>query len=226
MWRRMWKWWGGVEWELNSGLWAEILVWLTAAFSKKMLSVEVYIWNIHRYCPYYFVRKESNTQRVSLGDQLNPRGIVLYLSLFIYFERHRERVRGAEPEGDRIPSRLCTVGAEPDLGLKLTKLRPWPELKSRVGHLPKRLSHPGTPSLWGMLNSFIFEKDSNSELNIHLHFENIHYHIALSLYFRNTLTYSIKGSMAVLTVSFKQNPIPSYQSADSSNNDPFHSPVP
>ena len=27
---------------------------------------------------------------------------------------------GAEREGERIPSRLCTVSTEPDMGLKLT----------------------------------------------------------------------------------------------------------
>ena len=49
--------------------------------------------------------------------------------LFIYFQVYlfifeREKVhtswRGAEREGERIPSRLCTVSMEPDEGLKLT----------------------------------------------------------------------------------------------------------
>ena len=49
---------------------------------------------------------------------------VLLFLMFIYFERERkcvcEQRRGRERE--RIPSRLCTVSAEPDAGLKLTKL--------------------------------------------------------------------------------------------------------
>ena len=39
--------------------------------------------------------------------------------LFIYFERERVRRGGAEREGERIPSRLHTVSAKPDAGLKL-----------------------------------------------------------------------------------------------------------
>ena len=38
--------------------------------------------------------------------------ILFFQSLFIYFERHRER--------DRILSRLHATSAEPNLGLKLT----------------------------------------------------------------------------------------------------------
>ena len=41
--------------------------------------------------------------------------------MFIYFERERERAhkqgRGRERERERIPSRLCTVSTEPDVGL-------------------------------------------------------------------------------------------------------------
>ena len=44
--------------------------------------------------------------------------------MFIYFERERERAReqgrGRAREGDRIPSKLCVVSAEPDAGLELT----------------------------------------------------------------------------------------------------------
>ena len=41
--------------------------------------------------------------------------------MFIYYLREREREREveAEREGERISSRLCTVGAEPDVGLDL-----------------------------------------------------------------------------------------------------------
>ena len=41
-------------------------------------------------------------------------------------ERERER--------ERIPSRLCTVIAEPDTGLGLRTVRSWPKLRTRVGH--------------------------------------------------------------------------------------------
>ena len=35
-------------------------------------------------------------------------------------ERERESMGGAERETERIPSRLCTVSAKPNMGLKLT----------------------------------------------------------------------------------------------------------
>ena len=35
-------------------------------------------------------------------------------------QRDRERERKRERERERIPSRLCTVSAEPDAGLNLT----------------------------------------------------------------------------------------------------------
>ena len=44
--------------------------------------------------------------------------------LFIYFERERERKRdqerGRERGRERIPSRFCTAGTEPHVGLELT----------------------------------------------------------------------------------------------------------
>ena len=41
----------------------------------------------------------------------------------MYFERERESTEGAEREreGERIPSRLHTLSAEPDPGLKSTQ---------------------------------------------------------------------------------------------------------
>ena len=35
-------------------------------------------------------------------------------------QRERERERQRESDRERIPSRLCTVGAEPRVGLELT----------------------------------------------------------------------------------------------------------
>ena len=47
-----------------------------------------------------------------------------FLSLFILRERERERAQAGEGqrerEKERIPSRFCTVRAEPDTRLKLT----------------------------------------------------------------------------------------------------------
>ena len=45
--------------------------------------------------------------------------MIIFLDLFIL--RERESGRGAERERERqrIPSRLCTVSAEPSVGLKL-----------------------------------------------------------------------------------------------------------
>ena len=67
--------------------------------------------------------------------------LIFFKSLFIYFwERARERAQVGEGqrhrERERIPSRLCTDRAEPDVGLKLL-------IKSRKLN---RLSHPGAPA--------------------------------------------------------------------------------
>ena len=45
-----------------------------------------------------------------------------FLSLFIRFERESIQVGEGqrEREGERIPSRLCTVSAKPDVGLEPT----------------------------------------------------------------------------------------------------------
>ena len=45
-----------------------------------------------------------------------------FLSLFIYFEREKERMsrRGVERGRKRIPGRLYVVSTEPDAGLELT----------------------------------------------------------------------------------------------------------
>ena len=50
--------------------------------------------------------------------------LFIYLFLFILRERERERERDrwgdSEREGERIPSRLCAVSTEPDMGLEPT----------------------------------------------------------------------------------------------------------
>ena len=45
-----------------------------------------------------------------------------FLSLFILGASKREGEGETERERERIPSRLCTVGTEPNTGLKLTNL--------------------------------------------------------------------------------------------------------
>ena len=69
-----------------------------------------------------------------------------FLSLFIYFERDRERASGggAESRRERIPSRLSLVRTKPDAGLKLMnqEIMTWAEIKSQT---LSQLSHPGAP---------------------------------------------------------------------------------
>ena len=68
---------------------------------------------------------------------------IYFKCLFIYFERERERKSVSKPAGERqresererIQSRLLAVSAGPHLGLDLTTVRSWPELKSRFGRL-------------------------------------------------------------------------------------------
>ena len=45
---------------------------------------------------------------------------ISFIYLFIVRERESVRRAGAETEGERTPSRLCTVSTEPDVGLELT----------------------------------------------------------------------------------------------------------
>ena len=60
----------------------------------------------------------------------------MFLSLFIYFERDSEQGRGREAVGvggERVPSRLLTVSAEPAVGLELTNRQTVTRME--VGHL-------------------------------------------------------------------------------------------
>ena len=62
------------------------------------------------------------------------------LTLFIYFERDRERKKenmnrgGTEKGRERIPTRLCAPSTEPDVGLEPTnyEIMAWAEIKSRT----------------------------------------------------------------------------------------------
>ena len=61
---------------------------------------------------------------------------IIFLSLFISFEREKEREheqgRGTEGDRERIPSRFHAQHRAPDTGLSLTTLGSGRELKSRV----------------------------------------------------------------------------------------------
>ena len=58
--------------------------------------------------------------------------------------RDKEGREGAAREIERIPNRLCTVSAEPDVGLELTNCEIVTRAETRSQTL-KRLSHPGAP---------------------------------------------------------------------------------
>ena len=72
------------------------------------------------------------------------------VNLFILREREREKEneqgRGRETVRRRIPSRLCAVGREPNVGLELTnsEITTCDEIKS---WMLKQLSHPRAPNL-------------------------------------------------------------------------------
>ena len=57
-----------------------------------------------------------------LDKEGNVVGVVLFFICLksIYFERQRVSKERAARERERIPSRLCTINDEPNVGLKLT----------------------------------------------------------------------------------------------------------
>ena len=72
---------------------------------------------------------------------------IFNIFLLVYFERERESTSrgGAESKTNRIPSRLQTVSAEPNVGLELKNceiMTSWAEIKSQSLNW---LHHPGTP---------------------------------------------------------------------------------
>ena len=72
--------------------------------------------------------------------------ILFILFKFIYFERQRESTSraGAERRRERIPSRLRTISAEPDVQLEFTNC----EIMTRAEVKSRRLNqlrHPGAP---------------------------------------------------------------------------------
>ena len=76
----------------------------------------------------------------------------LFLKCLFIFEREREWVQAGEGQRERwrerIPSRLHAVSMEPDMGLDVTTVRSWPELKSRVRGLTEP---PRCPYLYFIL---------------------------------------------------------------------------
>ena len=57
---------------------------------------------------------------LSLTLDLDSFPNLIFQSLFIYFEREKERKGQREDERERIPSRLHTVNTKPDTGLEPT----------------------------------------------------------------------------------------------------------
>ena len=118
-----------------------------------------------------FFRKDKGKYWWESGGEQKPRGFSLpsllwahlllfyfllnFLNFYLFWGRERDRERegeresggGAEREGERIPSRLRTVSAEPDdLGLDPMNLElmTWAKIKSQMLN---QVSHPGAPGL-------------------------------------------------------------------------------
>ena len=64
------------------------------------------------YCPRMALRVQTYKIK-SLGHS------AFLKSLLIYFERDREKGRGRGTGRERIPSKLCAISMEPDMGLDL-----------------------------------------------------------------------------------------------------------
>ena len=78
--------------------------------------------------------------------------IFFFFFNFVYFETEGENMHAREEETrerkrERIPTRLCAVSAEPNVGLDLTnhEIMTSAEIKSQMLN---RLSHPGIPDLF------------------------------------------------------------------------------
>ena len=75
--------------------------------------------------------------------------LFVFLCLFFYFERERAQAeeRQRERGRERIPSRLCTVSTESDVGLELTncEIMTLAETKSLMLN---EVSHHGAPRLF------------------------------------------------------------------------------
>ena len=69
---------------------------------------------------------------------------IFLVYLFLEREKAGERQRERERKGERIPSRLHTTSAEPNMKLELTnhKIMTWAKTKSWTLN---QLSHPGAP---------------------------------------------------------------------------------
>ena len=71
---------------------------------------------------FYFTQFSCGVKNFGLHCRHSyPLGVVFFLSLFIYLERENAHKQGGgaerERERERIPSRLCIVSTEPDVGL-------------------------------------------------------------------------------------------------------------
>ena len=69
--------------------------------------------------------------------------------IYLFWERQRQYKQGRsrKREGERIPSRLCTVSTEPHAGLELKKLGDH-DLSQNQGWTLNWLSHSGAPNCY------------------------------------------------------------------------------
>ena len=94
------------------------------------------IAHMHIYTPPHLYAPPTAPPLTPHTPSLLP--FIIFLKLFIF-------EGGAERKGERIPSGLHPVSAEPDVGLDLTNraIMTRAEIKSRMLN---QLSHPGAPS--------------------------------------------------------------------------------
>ena len=91
--------------------------------------------------------KKQNKWTKEEGRETNRETDLVFKKCLFIFETERDCEggrRGRERGRQRIPSRLCAVSAEPNVGLEFTshEIMTWAKTKSETLN---QLSHPGTP---------------------------------------------------------------------------------
>ena len=95
--------------------------------------------------------------------------LFIFLSLFILRERERKHEQGRGREGERIPSRLHAVSAEPKTGLNLTnyEIMTWAEIKNQILNW---LSNPGAPNFFFYFRECERQREwANECMYVHVH---------------------------------------------------------